>query len=238
MLNHWNCQHCKEYNDILRNECWNCKQYKPDWITSIHQAKVEFNRDIFFHFGIFGIDISRIDIFQDIDLLQNEEKSMTPQEELFAKFYNEEVILVKDMDIVALREHRESLSQIALEAKARLVACDDNVRERTSKSRAKDLLTSDNSQPFSDALNTPAIRKARMSKMDKIKQDLLAAGIDEETVNDMVRNMERKATEKNLKTYAFTKPSKESDISVVKVAVVKDEPCKPFNPSSLKFNKD
>ncbi len=38
--------------------------------------------------------------------LAAKEVGMTPQEELFAKFYNHEKVLVKDMNHIQLREHK------------------------------------------------------------------------------------------------------------------------------------
>jgi len=165
---------------------------------------------------------------------------MTPQEELFAKFYGSEKVLVKDMDIAQLREHIEELSQIVYEAKARLVAAGDEDKERRAKTKNKDwLVTADTSiAATSDAINVVKIRTSRMSKMDKIRASLLTVGIDEETVNEMVRNMERKATEKDLKTITFNKPSTEvSAIQVKATKPIAESNGEPFNPLSLGFGE-
>lgn len=167
-----------------------------------------------------------------------ERKSMTEQEELYARFYNKGKILVADMDMTQLREHRETLSQIAFEAKATLAAADDELRERKAKSSVKNkewLVTPTGpDQTTSDAINAVAVRKARMSKMDKLRADLLKS-LDEETVNEMIAQLERKATEKNLKAVTFTKPATET--GVVTVQVAKSAPSngevKPFDPSAL-----
>jgi helix-turn-helix protein len=74
--------------------------------------------------------------------------------------------------------------------------------------------------------------------MDKIQKDLLAAGIDEETVKEMVRNLERKATEKQVKTITFNKPTVEVTavtVEVNKPSVSNGEVKEPFNPANLKF---
>jgi hypothetical protein len=223
MLQHWNCN-CKAYNDILTDYCWNCRKEKPDYITGNYQAIIEIKRGIFLNYGIYAI--SGIN-------------NMTPQEELFAKFYNQEKILVKDMDVTTLREHRDELSKIAFEAKARLVAADDETRERGSKTKNKEwLVTTDTSQSSTDAINAVQARAKRLSKMDKIQKDLLAAGIDEETVKEMVRNLERKATEKQVKTITFNKPTVEVTavtVEVNKPSVSNGEVKEPFNPANLKF---
>jgi len=221
MLEGWTCSNCKFENDLLTNNCRICKLYKPDWITEEFQAKIEIQRDIF---------IGRIESYI-IELIDKD--NMTPQEELFAKFYNQEKILVKDMDVSTLREHRDELSKIAFEAKARLVATDDEGRERNSKTKNKEwLVTADSSQVNSDTLNVVKTRAARMSKMDKLRSQLLTAGIDEDTVNEMVKNLERKATEKDVKAITFNKPTTEQAIVVVET----NKPVsngEAFNPSSL-----
>jgi len=224
MLEGWTCSNCKFENDLLTSNCRICNLYKPDWVTENCQALTEIQRDIF---------IGRIESYI-IELIDKD--NMTPQEELFAKFYNQEKILVKDMDTIVLREHRDELSKIAFEAKARLVATDDEGRERNSKTKNKEwLVTADSSQVNSDTLNIVKTRAARMSKMDKLRNQLLTAGIDEDTVNEMVKNLERKATEKDVKAITFNKPTTEQAIVFVnkeKIIAV-DEPREPFNPSSL-----
>lgn len=195
VLNNWNCTKCKQYNDILNLACWNCKQDKPEWVTTFYQIRVEFQRGIFYGRG-----------FGDI---------MTDQEKLFRDFYNREKIFVKDMDIVQLREHREKLSKIAFEAKARLRAVDDENQERGSKTKNKEWLTTvDTNQNVSDAINVVKTRQARLSQMDKLKKQLEAAGIDDDTIKEMIRNMERKATESGVKAITFAKPKAPVEIAI------------------------
>ena len=163
-------------------------------------------------------------------------KQLTPQEELFAKFYNHEKVLVKDMDHVQLKEHREELQKIAFEAKARLVAADDETRERKAKTSNKEWLVTDSQAPYdvSQSINVVKTRAARMTKMDKLRKQLQDSGIDEATINEMIGNLEKKATESKLKTVTFNKPS--TEISAVQVKETKpEEPVVPFNPAALKF---
>lgn len=163
---------------------------------------------------------------------------MTPQEELYAEFYNKAKVLVADMDVATLRQHREVLAQIAFEARANLAAADDELRERRAKEKKKEWLVTpvEPSQVHSDAINAVKIRKERMSKMDKLKTQLLNAGIDEATVKEMVADLERKATEKNLKTITFKKTTIETAaVQVQAKKPVNGENLKPFDPSSLKF---
>lgn len=108
---------------------------------------------------------------------------MTPQEELFAHFFNDEKGIVGEMDTLTLRAHREELAKIAFEARARLTAVDDEERARKAKARKESgptgfstSLTTDD--VTSDAINAVKKRAARMSKMDKIKAGLAKLGID------------------------------------------------------------
>lgn len=168
-------------------------------------------------------------------VLAAKELNMTPQEELFAKFYNHEKILVKDMDHIQLKEHRDELQKIAFEAKARLVAADDENRERKAKASNKEWLVTDAKPDYdvSNAINVVKTRAARMSKMDKLREQLQKAGIEEATIKEMIGNLEKKATDGKLKTVTFNKPSQE--LAVVQVKEKDDSPKEAFNPSALKF---
>jgi outer membrane murein-binding lipoprotein Lpp len=159
---------------------------------------------------------------------------MTPEEELFAKFYNHEKIMVVDMDVHQLREHRAELSKIAFEAKARLVAADDETRSRTAKTKSKEWLsTIEGDQASSDAINVVETRKKRMSKMDKLREQLVAAKLDEATINEMIGNLEKTATEPKLKTVTFKTKKVTEEIGAVQVK--EKTPSEPFDPTKLKF---
>lgn len=163
-------------------------------------------------------------------------KSMTPNEELFATYYNRGKILVKDMDDTSLREHREQLRQIATEAKAQLLASDDEIRERGARKSLKEkewIASVDSETSVSDAINVVEKRRARMTKMDKLRQQLIDVGMDDATIREMVGNLERKATEKNLKTVTFKKKTEED--SAIQVKAKPDDNGEPFNPAKLTF---
>lgn len=212
----WSCKYCKLYNDILENHCKACYVYKPEWLTTELQIATEFKRGIFYKYGC----------------LEIERNLMTPQEELFSNFYNSEKIEVKAMDEVKLRDHIETLEQIAFEAKARLVAAKDETRERNAKNKVgKEWITPVSSdQVSSDAVNVVTARKGRMNKIEKLRAQLVSAGLDKDTIDETIRNLEKKATDKNLKTITFQKPSVE--ISAVQVKIQKEE-SEPFDPSKL-----
>jgi len=177
----------------------------------------------------------------DYRMMENARKElgipfMTEQEELFAKFYNHEKILVKDMDHITLVTHREELQKIAFEAKARLVAADDEARERKAKTSNKEWLVTDTNPDVkvSDAINVVKTRAARMSRMDKLRKQLEDSGFDDSIINEMVRNLESKATDGKLKTITFNKPT--TEVSAVQVTEKKPVvESTPFDPSSLTF---
>ncbi len=171
-------------------------------------------------------------------LLVTGELKMNPQEELFAKFYNIEKVLVRDMDANTLREHREELQQIAFEAKARLVAADEESKERKAKTSNKEWLVTDARPDFdvSAAINVVKVRQARMSKADKMIADLRKINMDEDTIKEMVGNIVKKASDPKLKTITFNVPS----VEMKAVQVNPNKPngsAEPFDPSSLKFKK-
>lgn len=137
------------------------------------------------------------------------------------------------MDIIQLREHRAELSKVAFEAKARLVAADDETRSRTAKTKSKDWLTTiEGDQVSSDAINVIETRKKRMSKMDRLRAQLVAAKIDEATINEMIGNLEKTATADNLRTVTF-KVEKTKTSEEIEAIQVEEKP--PFDPSTIKF---
>lgn len=223
-IQHWKCLSCKGYNDVLNNHCSLCRADKPDWLTTQYQIGVEFERGIFFGYGVLGYGL--------YTLTGKENNQMTREEELFAKFFNEHKIVVKDMEMATLREHRGTLADIALEAKAKCSAADEELRERKAKTSKKEWLITD--QPVTDLINVPAVRQKRMSKMDKLKKQLQDIGIADGIVKDITRNLEQKATDPKLKTITFKRPSTEIHAVQVK-AEPNGEPKKPFNPASLGF---
>lgn len=216
-MNGWNCQICKGYNDILNITCIFCFSDKPEWITDEYQIRVEINRGIF---------------YQRLLL------TMTKDEELFAKYYTAGKILVESMTDDALLTHISDLKEILLEARAHMQAATDKIRE-SRKGKNKDWLVSvETDQVTSEAIAAVSVRKDRMSKLDKLREQLLKGGMDEEIVNEMIRNMNSKATETSLKSVNFPvvksdnkpkEPEKKTIIDIVK------EEKQPFDPSKLKF---
>lgn len=116
---------------------------------------------------------------------------MTPQEELHAKLFNSEVELVKDMDLLTLRAHREELAKIAFEARARLGADDEVIKSKEKKDKgdkprgfSRNLQMDDIS---SNAINNITERQRKLSKDEKmIERMRTKLGISEEYIQSTI----------------------------------------------------
>lgn len=197
MIDNWNCPVCKSYNDILNNHCVICKTDKPSWLTDLYQAEVEFNRGIYFGYGILGIN-------------QMDED----RQELHAMFFNQERILVRDMDNGQIRLGRQKLEMIALEAKARIAGRDAEMRERQASMTMKEkswLVPSEFDPNVSDALGQVKERKKRMTQSEKtleVLKNLGVAGADE-----IVAAMEKGAGRSKAPQMTFNVGSKTKQVT-------------------------
>jgi len=126
------------------------------------------------------------------------EFKMTPQEELFAKFFNQQTVAVKDMDVLTLRAHREELSLIVLEARAKLSATQNALDEIERKSRGVPGFqrSVNTDEATSEAINAINNRAKRLDKKEKIRQSLLAMGVLPKDVEQMMsaRNIRETVT--------------------------------------------
>jgi hypothetical protein len=170
--------------------------------------------------------------------------SKEEMEELYIQFYNAHKVFIEDMDITQLREHRDKLAEIAHQARAELASAEDKLREMRAKSGNADwLVTPVQPQAHSDALNVVKVRKERMTKLDKIKEQLEGIGIDQADIDQWVRNMERGAKTSNLKAASFrasgapetpAQPAKETNQEQAQAKPAedkaKDNGNKPWNP--------
>jgi hypothetical protein len=106
---------------------------------------------------------------------------MTPQEQLFSELFNHEKLLVKDMDLLTLRAHREELAKIAFEARARLTAVDDEEKGRKSKSNGNKPTGFSRSvntdEATTDAINAVKERQKKLTKAEKLQAGLEKLGI-------------------------------------------------------------
>lgn len=108
---------------------------------------------------------------------------VTPQEELFALFFNSEKIAVVEMTILELRAHREELAKIAFEARARLAAVDDEDRTRKARTTKEKGPTGFSTSLQTDEVTTDAInrikeRQKKMSKQEKLVDQMVKLGMD------------------------------------------------------------
>lgn len=112
---------------------------------------------------------------------------MTPQEELFAKFFNNEKELIINMSDLELTAHRSELSKIAFEARARLTAIQEETGERSAKrgknKQFQSAITTD--EITSDAITAIDARKAKLSKTDKQIEALVSMGVDRDVAIKM-----------------------------------------------------
>jgi len=169
--NHWNCELCNSYNDILTAHCWNCKNYRPINLVKIAE-RTKLNRS--------GILI--------ITELENKNMAEKDRIELHTKFFNHEKILYSAMSFEERRNHREELAMILLEGRARMNAVDDIDREENALKgpKGREWLTSNQENNGSDALNQPKIRKERMTKADKLAADMANLGLSKDDINKML----------------------------------------------------
>lgn len=152
----WICPSCSEELGELNGYCVYCK---------VNNNGTIFNPDKFF--------IREIRIEQII-----RGSLMTPQEELFSQLFNHEKILVKDMDMLTLRAHREELAKIAFEARARLTAADDEENDRKKLAQPKGAKGFERSintdESTSEAINTIKERQKKLSGKEKMLAGLSA----------------------------------------------------------------
>lgn len=116
---------------------------------------------------------------------------VTPQEELFAEFFNSEKAVVADMSILELRAHREELAKIAFEARARLTAVDDEERSRKAKAQREKGPTGFSTSLQTDEITSEAInrvkeRQKKLTKQEKTVEGLVKLGMDRKDAEKLV----------------------------------------------------
>jgi len=110
------------------------------------------------------------------------EQNMTEREQLFARFFTEEVKLVTEMSIEEIGRRIEELEQIAFEARVKVQAADKVKKERVAKlsESEREKLISSPELTVSDAINAIDKRKKRLSAADKLLDNLLKLGLSRE----------------------------------------------------------
>jgi len=156
----WECPHCAAELGELNGYCEYCKN---------RNGTIVYNPDKYF---IREIRIPHI-ISERI-----EQAKMTPQEELFAQLFNHEKLLVKDMDTLTLRAHREELAKIAFEARARLTAVDDEESNRKKIASPKNRTPSGFSRSVNtDEITTNAINVVKERQKKLTNKEKMLAGL-------------------------------------------------------------
>lgn len=154
--------------------------------------RVEFQRGIFDAYGVLANPfIGMPSEARHREGRVNKLLMTTPNEELHAKFFNEEAALVVNMSDVDLDEHIHELETIAREAKARILAASEEKRTRKAKSgnkawRVEPLGPDPN---VTDSLNKVKQRSSRMSKLDKMRDKMAALGLSDADIDAMVSKM-------------------------------------------------
>lgn len=150
----WNCTKCNEELGELNGYCVYCK---------VKDGSIVYNPDKYYIRDVFVNHVK-------------EAKSMTPQEELFKELFNHEKLLVKDMTILELRAHREELSKVAYEARARLTAVDDEEDNRKKKDAPKGQGFSRNlntDETTTNSINTIKERQKKLTGKEKVLAGLV-----------------------------------------------------------------
>jgi len=185
--------------------------------------------------NIFKLRCNRLDYLIGINRV-NGVNEMTPQEELFAGFFRDEKMQIKDMSILEMRSHREELAKIAFEARARLTAVDDEERERKSKARKESGVTGFSTSLQTDELTSNAINKIKdrtkkLNKQEKTLQGLIKMGMDPKdaeklmsagTILARVRATEQKSGKEPEAATSFNnpfKPQTEELAQLIEVAI-------------------
>ena len=137
--------------------------------------------------------------------------------ELHSKFFNHEITLIKDMDNSQLRERRLEMQRIAFEARARLTAMDSEEKDRNSKGKrnAEWLINTGNDPNVTDAIAVVKERKARMTKIEKLHQQMKSLGID--NADELIRNVERTASNDQVKSISTQTTKKDIPIPEIKL---------------------
>jgi hypothetical protein len=177
---------------------------------------------------------------------------MTPQEELFSQLFNHEKILVKDMDVLTLRAHREELSKIAFEARARLTAVDDEDNDRKKKSQPSGPKGFERSlnidETTTNAINAIKDRQKKLTGKEKMLSNLASlyekggmSKIEAEktaaaamSAGKILSTLKDKTSQNIIKGEIIPGPSGEESFTMVKPKIIESALKAVFNPFAKK----
>lgn len=167
----YRCENCNLYNDILTVYCRDCNLHRNQ---ALEKAAIQtiFNRGLYREINIMA-DKSSVDKFQG--------------------FFNSGKILYSSMSFEKRREWRDELAEILMTARANLSAADWVDREESDKltPEQRKWLVSNDEGVDSNNLAIPKIRKERMTKLDKQKEDMLKLGMDMKDINAILGEVQK-----------------------------------------------
>lgn len=216
----WLCEQCSTNNFGGNRKCANykCKLSRP---ACHDKFEKQCFREILERYPLMTVSKT------------NEEKY-----ELHAKFFAEETTFIKDKSYDEIEERIKELEDIIFRAKAFLSA--DTEKQRKSKAdmtrEQRDKLIDNPSLSVSDAISTVKKRADRMSKAEKLIEDMRAAGVDEAAIKLLMADVKVDEPKPNVLRAVFNKSSKEEiEKTKTETARVNDEPkaSEPFDPTKL-----
>jgi len=199
----WQCPRCSEELGELNGWCEYCKVKDG---TIVYNPDKYFVREIRIRHITESVKMSEQKGLSNEELINSIESNerMTPQEKLHAKLFYHERLLVKDMDTLTIRAHREELAKIAFEARARLTAVDAEEDDRKKLNRKDKQPTGFERSLNTDDKTTDAINtiKKRVSKADKMRAGLERLGLSAEHVAEVMsaRNISEQVNRAQNKT--------------------------------------
>jgi hypothetical protein len=220
----WNCPQCGEEHGDYNAWCEFCKE---DRNQTIYNPTPFFVRDIRYYW------------------LSQGDKPMTPQEELFAKFFQKhtDIMLVKNMGILEIQKYIEDYSKVALEGKAAVYAGTQLLNENKKRSKHEPGF-----QPSVNATQTEAIniiRQKKLSKKELVEKQLkeLYAKVEETTGQKVGAGAAAEAAKavsaRNMLSVVENKAKNESRFSFKKKNTAVDDALKAIlNPESAKLLVD
>lgn len=186
MIQGYTCKFCNTYNDILTNPCWYCKELQV---------------------AVIAIDISLESLRRTGEFYPMTEDRV----ELHAKFFNGSVVLCEQMTDEQLESYIKELSNICFQGRAQLNGAEHVKRKRNALLSPKSrewLVSADQSEAVSDALNQIKERKSRMSKADKLKEAMVSLGLADADVSSLIGKVEKTARTENIGSITYKKTNR------------------------------
>lgn len=163
----WHCLRCDAKNQNSFKHCYECLKLGV-------RVKRLFRFEYYCSDGILAAmsDEYRFNILRISREARG--KPLNPKEELYAKLFNHETVLVSDMDDLTLCAHVDELQKIAYEANVRYAVSKEEKDKRNSKKNPKTFHTAIEMDDASrNAINTVKKRQEKLSLYDKMHANLM-----------------------------------------------------------------